>query len=55
MFWRKDQPATQTASAAATGAETPAPLDPATATAATGGKPVVIARERQGGIKLPGL
>ena len=38
----------------AAGANTPAPLDPATA-AATGGKPVVIARERQGGIKLPGL
>lgn len=54
MFWRKDKPETQAAAPTAAGANTPAPLDPATA-AATGGKPVVIARERQGGIKLPGL
>jgi hypothetical protein len=52
LFWRKDSPAAPTA--AATGAETPAPLNPA-ATAATGGQPVIIARERQGSFKLPGL
>jgi hypothetical protein len=51
MFWRKDQPQTQAA-----GANEAAPVDPATAVSATGGRPVVIARERRnGGFKLPGL
>lgn len=52
LFWRKDQPATQ--ATPAPGANEAAPLDPATV--ATGGKAVVIARERRGGgFKLPGL
>lgn len=53
LFWRKDQPETQARAVADTGATTATPLDPATV--GTGGKPVVIARERQGGFKLPGL
>lgn len=61
LFWRKDQPATQVNPAVAAAAQAgaaPAPLDPAAEAArlATGGKPVVIARERPGGgLKLPGL
>lgn len=61
LFWRKDRPETQvnaTAAANTAVGATPAPLDPAAEAArlATGGKPVVIARERSGGgFKLPGL
>ena len=47
MFWRRDRPETQAVPAGQT------PIDPATL--GTGGKPVVIARERRGGFKLPGL
>jgi hypothetical protein len=62
MFWRKDQPQSQPSAAAVAAAEAGAaatPLDPAAeaarVAAATGGQPVVIARERRGGFKLPGL
>jgi hypothetical protein len=56
LFWRKDRPETQAQAAAQAGAETPAPVTAsAAASTATGGRPVVIARERQGGLKLPGL
>jgi hypothetical protein len=62
MFWRKDQPATQTATAAP-GAGTATPIDPATEAARiaglTGGQPIRIvaapppAEKRR--FKLPGL
>ncbi|ATQ44302.1 DUF3035 domain-containing protein [Caulobacter mirabilis] len=57
MFWRKDQP---TAPApAADGTSAPAPVDAAAEEArlkgVTGGKPVVIAREKSNWVKLPGL
>ncbi len=62
LFWRKDNPATQVNPAAAAAAEAgaePAPVDAAAEAArlagATGGQPVIIARERRGGLKLPGL
>jgi hypothetical protein len=60
LFWRKDkaaEAAAQTAKAA--GAETSTPIDPAVEAnrlkSLTGDKPVVIQREAQGGVKLPGL
>jgi Protein of unknown function (DUF3035) len=60
MFWRKDQPdAAGQATAANTGANTPAPIDPAAEAAVlkglTGNQPVVINRTRQSKLKLPGL
>jgi hypothetical protein len=55
MFWRKGEPR----SAAAAAAEKSTPLDPAAEEAKvkslTGAEPVVISRNRSGGIKLPGL
>ncbi len=59
MFWRKDQPA-GAATAANTGANTPAPIDPAAEAAAmkslTGSQPVIISRNRESTrLKLPGL
>ena len=57
MFWRKDAPSATTAAAA--GAETVAPVDPAAEqqrlAAITGNRPVVIQRQRQARFKLPGL
>lgn len=60
LFWRKnktDEKAAQTAKAS--GAETPAPIDPATEANRLknliGDKPVIIQREAVGGVKLPGL
>jgi hypothetical protein len=60
LFWRKDkadEKAAQTAKAS--GAETPAPIDPAVEANRLknliGDKPVIIQREPVGGIKLPGL
>ena len=59
MFWRKDAPATPAATAAAAGANTVAPVDAAAEqqrlAAVTGGRPIVIQRQRQGRFKLPGL
>ena len=60
MFWRKDKPSTQVATAAATGADSVVTLDPATEAARlkslTGDKAVTIQRDQtQQGIKLPGL
>lgn len=60
MFWRKDKPETQgSQTAKATGADTPAPIDPKIEAQRlqnlTGDKPVIIRREPQGGVKLPGL
>ncbi len=63
MFWRRGKPAVQPAvmTAAASGAETPTPIDPAIEAARiqklTGGKVIVIARQPQGRsyVKLPGL
>jgi hypothetical protein len=56
MFWRNSGSA---ATAANTGANTPAPIDPAAEAAAiknlTGAEPVVISRARESRIKLPGL
>lgn len=57
MFWRKDQP---TAAAPVNdGTSAPAPVDAAAEEArlqnSTGGKPVVIAREKSSWVKLPGL
>jgi len=58
MFWRKDG-ATGGATAANTGANTPAPIDPAAEAEAlknlTANKPVVISRNRDTRLKLPGL
>jgi len=60
LFWKKDktdQKAAETAKAS--GAETPAPIDPATEANRLknliGDKPVIIQREPVGGVKLPGL
>lgn len=57
MFWNKGQPATSTVASAADNA--PAPVDPAAEEAKikglTGDAPVVISREKQTRIKLPGL
>lgn len=59
MFWRKDDPATQTTVASADGVSAPAPVDAAAEEARlkglTGGKPVVIKREKSSWVKLPGL
>ena len=59
MFWRKDAPTTPAATAAAAGANTAAPVDAAAEqqrlAAVTGGRPIVIQRQRQGRFKLPGL
>lgn len=58
MFWNKDTQSAP-ASTAAAGDNTPAPVDPAAEEAKikglTGGAPVVISREKQTRIKLPGL
>jgi hypothetical protein len=60
LFWKKnktDEKAAQTAKAS--GAETPAPIDPASEASRLknliGDKPVIIQREPVGGVKLPGL
>jgi hypothetical protein len=61
MFWRKGRPETQGAALTANqaGASTPAPIDPAIEAARiqklTANKPVVIVREQQTHVKLPGL
>jgi hypothetical protein len=56
MFWRKGQPQAPAADAAAT---TPAPVnasaEDARIKALTGDQPVVISRQRQAKLKLPGL
>ncbi|MES2033198.1 MAG: DUF3035 domain-containing protein [Pseudomonadota bacterium] len=58
MFWRKDQPA-GTQVAASDGASAPIAVDAAAEEARlrtiTGGKTVVISREKSGWVKLPGL
>jgi len=58
MFWRADKKAAEVPAAAA-GADTSAPIDPAAEeqriAKLTGGKTVVIQREGQRKIKLPGL
>ena len=58
MFWRKDAPAAPVV-AASDGASPPAPVDAAAEEARlkslTGGKTVVIAREKSSWVKLPGL
>jgi hypothetical protein len=58
MFWKDGQAATPATSAAAAD-NVPAPVDPAAeearVKALTGGAPVVISREKQTRIKLPGL
>jgi hypothetical protein len=59
MFWKKDASAQGAATAGATGADSPAPVDAAAEEerikGLTGGKPVVIARKKETRIKLPGL
>ena len=59
MFWKGDGSAPSAAATAAAGDNVPAPVDPATEEAKvkdlTGGAPVVISREKQTRIKLPGL
>lgn len=60
MFWRKDAPGTQVAAATPSeGSSAPAPVDAAAEEARlkalTGGKTVVIAREKSSWVKLPGL
>jgi hypothetical protein len=63
MFWRRGKPPVQPAAqtAAASGADTPTPIDPAIEAARirklTGGKVIVIARQPEGKsyVKLPGL
>ena len=58
MFWRADKKAAEVPAAAA-GADTSAPIDPAAEeqriAKLTGGKTVVIQREGPRKIKLPGL
>ena len=62
IFWRRGKPAVQPApTAAASGAETPTPIDPAIEATRiqklTGGRTITIARAPQGRpyVKLPGL
>jgi len=59
MFWRKDNKGPAVATASETGAVDAAPVDAATEEARlkalTGNGTVVISREKQGKIKLPGL
>ena len=61
MFWKKGNASTEQPGAAklASAADTPAPIDPATATPSaqslTGGKDVVIRRGKSSFVKLPGL
>jgi hypothetical protein len=59
MFWRPDKKAAETPAGAGAGADTSAPLDPAVEeqriAKLTGGKTVVIQREGERKIKLPGL
>ncbi len=60
LFWRKDKAAEAAAQTAkASGAETSAPIDPAVEAnrlkSLTGDKPVIIQRDAQQGVKLPGL
>ena len=59
MFWRKGESDGGFATAANTGANTPAPIDPAAEMAAlkglTANKPIVISRNRDTKLKLPGL
>lgn len=60
LFWRKDKTAQAAAQTAkASGAETATPIDPQVEAnrlkSLTGDKPVLIQREAQGGVKLPGL
>ena len=61
MFWRKGRPETQGAALTASqaGAATPAPVDPAVEAARieklTANKPVLIVRDQQRHVKLPGL
>jgi len=59
MFWRSDKPADGQAAGVAAGDNSAQPLDPAAeearVKALTGGAPIVIQRERQTRIKLPGL
>lgn len=61
MFWRKGQQRTPAGpeTAQQSGADTQTPIDPAVEDQRikklTGDKPVVIAREQQGKVKLPGL
>ena len=58
MFWRHGQPSAEPV-AAATGADTPTPIDPATEATRihglTGDRQVVIARRTSTKVKLPGL
>ncbi|MDR3509225.1 MAG: DUF3035 domain-containing protein [Caulobacteraceae bacterium] len=61
MFWRKDKPETQGAAVTAdqAGASTPTPIDPAIEAARisklTGNRTIVIQRQKESRIKLPGL
>lgn len=59
LFWRKDGPQAGVATAANTGGNTAAPVDAAAEArriaALTGGRPVVIQRQRASRFKLPGL
>jgi hypothetical protein len=59
MFWRKSAPAAGPLTADQAGAVTPAPIDPAIEAERirklTGGKTVIIQREADSHIKLPGL
>jgi hypothetical protein len=59
MFWRKGQPAVDSAPKADSAAQTPVPVDAAAETARikslTGNQPIIIARKHDGKIKLPGL
>lgn len=59
MFWKSDAPAASAGQAAAAGDNVAAPVDAAAeeerVKALTGGKPVVIAREKRTRLKLPGL
>ncbi len=61
LFWRKktDKPGAVATTAAQAGADTPAPVDAAAEAARikqlTGSSPVIIARDPDAGLKLPGL
>jgi hypothetical protein len=61
MFWRRGKPSTQPSvlTADQAGATQPAPIDAAQEAIRiqklTGGRPIVITRQAQGGVKLPGL
>jgi hypothetical protein len=55
MFWKKGPPTSDAAQAAAQSSPVNAAAEDARIKALTGAKPIIIARSKQGKVKLPGL